>query len=190
MSAVSRDVALLAASEADHDLIAEFLSARSEMNAELAFGMLGAVLTSSELLALANLRELVQDLPQTPVHTGAEIAMLGRALGYDYTGYSYRLRFDREPSHVFGMEMVGQGNTLELIVLHTFGSRYPLHGTDDYAVDPDLVGVFLEHPMMLDRLLEAFDVLGLAMSPLFYLSPEDFRMENAGAAASNLSDQF
>lgn len=190
MSAVSRDAALLAASEADVDLLAEFISTRSEVNAELAFGMLGAVLGPSELLALANLRELVQDLPETPAHTGSELSILGRSLGYDFTGYSYRLTFDREIGHVFGIELVGEGNTLELVVLHTFGSRYPLHGGPENAVDPELVGVFLEHPAMLERLLEAFDALGLPISPRFYLRPEDFGIENAGAAAEGLRELF
>jgi len=190
MTPVSRDLDALSRVPADRDLVAEFLTSRSEAHAELAYMTLSRLLDGIELLALTNVRELLQDLPETPFHTGAELSMLARSLGYEPTGYSYRMRFENDPGSVYGLEFVGGGTTCELVVVHTMETRYPVHGTAEHVLDPGVVHVLITNPSLMQRLLEAYDVLGIGITPRFYLQADEFVLENAAAAVEEIQSMF
>jgi len=190
MPPVSRDLDALAHVPADRDLVAEFLTTRSEVNAELAYLTLSRLLDGIELLALTNVRELLQDLPETPFHTGAELSMLARSLGYEPTGYSYRMRFEDDPSTVFGLEFVGGGLTCDLVVLHTMNTRYPIHGTSEYVLDPGVMHALITQPALMQRLLEAYEALGIGITPRFYMQADEYVLEHAAAAVEDLQSMM
>ena len=169
--------------DVDHDVVATLLTSRSRAEAVLAFSVLRETLPEDSLLFLINLRELIEELPEPPFWVAGDLALLHDVLGYEDTGRSYRMRFESDHG-VFGLEFVGANTTCEAVAVHTLGQRFLLHGDSDDFLDQRFITLLLHHPDLLDRLLEAMELLGVPLSPEFYLSPEDFLAEHAASAAA------
>jgi hypothetical protein len=168
---------------ADPDLVASMLSAVSDADATISFTLLRESIPDEHLLALANLRELLFELPQAPFRVGEELGILAPAAGYEDTGHSYRRLF--ESSHgVFGLEFMGRARNCDGIFVHTPGSRMQLGPDGDYRLDAEMIVLFIHHRIVLDALLEALELLGLPLCPTFYVSVDDYLAEHCAAAAS------
>ncbi|NTU71392.1 MAG: hypothetical protein HGB10_06200 [Coriobacteriia bacterium] len=179
----------VASSPADVEQVTALLSAESDVDAIVSFSLLRGVIPDADLLMLANLREVLFELPEAPFRAGEDLELLARAGDYEDTGHSYRRRF--ESNHgVFGLEFAGRGKTCEGIFVHTPAARMPLGPAGSYRLEPEMIGVFAHHRIVLDALLDALELLGVSLSPVIYLSAEDFLAEHGAAAASEAIGQL
>jgi hypothetical protein len=179
----------ITASNADPVLTAALLSASSDAEAVYAFSLLRDTVPDEHLLMLANLRELLSELPNPPFRVGEDLDLLERAGGYEDTGRSYRRRFD-STTGVFGLEFLGRTKSCEGVVVHTPSSRQMLRGSEGYRLDAELIGLFVSERILLDALLEALGLLGLPMSPAIYMTPDDFLVEHGAEAAAKAFDEL
>jgi hypothetical protein len=174
----------LEAADVDIDLTTALVASASDTEAVIALSLLRDTLSDSQLVLLANLRELLLELPQTPFRTGHALEILARAGLYEDTGRSYRRLF--ESNHgVFGLEFLGRGNTCLGILVHTPASRFMLRGDAGHRFDSETLEVLVNHAILLDAVIEGVELLGMSLDPKIYLSVEDFLAEKSAAAAKD-----
>lgn len=183
MADTRRAMRVITASNADPELVAALLSAVSGSDAVVSFSLLRGTIPDDDLLMLANLREVLFELPEAPFRVGEDLELLARGGAYEDTGRSYRRVF--ESGHgVFGLEFVGRGKQCDGIFVHTPACRMQLKPDGDYCLDSELITLFVRHRILLDALLEALALLGLALSPAIYVTVDDFLAEHGAAAAT------
>lgn len=173
----------------DAELVRILLSARSTAEANLAFIILRGSMPEEPVILIANLREMLSELPYPPFAAGAELSILERVLGYEATAHSYRREFESE-NGFFGLEFVGDGNRVDAIVLHAPGYRVELHSQDEEILDRGALDLLLKHDALTNRLVEALHTLGVSFSPKFYLSASDYVVENGASLAAGLDVIF
>ena len=100
MADTRRAMHVLEGSDADADLVRSLLVSDSEAEATIAYSLLRGTIDESELLMLANLREVLAELPATPLRTGEPLDILTRAAEYEDTGRSYRRLFETDAGRV------------------------------------------------------------------------------------------
>jgi hypothetical protein len=163
---------------ADPELVTALLASRSDAEASVAFSLLRYSVSDRELVQMANLREILQLLPTGPFRTGECLELLGKAAGYEATGWSYRKLFESEGGRVFGVEFVGDGHNCKCVVIHTPKGRVPLMGGDWASVNESLLPLLLRHSMLLDAILEGLELLGCPLAPPIYVTADDFLAEH------------
>lgn len=169
------------AAHASSELVASLLSAKSEAEATMAFTLLRDALSDRELIEMANLRELLSELPTEPFRTGESLEILERAAGYEFTGRSYRRVFEGSQGGVFGIEFLGRVRDCEGIVVHTPQGRRALGSVDEAHIDESLLPLLVEHRILLDAILEALELLGSPLDPAIYVTAEDFVAEHGAS---------
>lgn len=189
MSDTRRAIAAIEASEADLELVETLLSSRSDGEAVIAYMSLQGALPPRALVMLANLRELLAELPDTPFVTGTGLDILGHVLGYEYTGRSYRRIFESDHGY-FGIEFVGGGTMCDAVVVRTATSRFNLRGDDESRIDHAMLQVLVHHQVLLDALLDALQALGYPLEPVIYVDVDDFVREHAAAGAGTAFSQL
>lgn len=170
--------------EIDIDLATSLVASESDAEAVIALSLLRGTLTDHQLTLLANLRELLRELPQSPFRTGESLEMLSRAGLYEDSGRSYRRAFDSTHG-VFGLEFLGRGNTCLGIMVHTPASRFMLCGDGARSLDAETLEVLINHAILLDAIIEGIELLGMPLAPKIYLSVDDFLSDHGAAAASD-----
>ena len=188
MADTRRAMHVLEGSGADAELVESLLVSESNGEATIAFTLLRGTVDQGELLMLANIREVLRELPSPPFRTGEELDVLSRAGSYEDTGRSYRRLFEAEPG-VFGVEFVGRGHECSDIAIHTPEARRSLR-TREGSVDRRMLALFVRHGILLDAVLEALALLGWPMEPIIYLSADDFLADHGAAAASEAIDEL
>lgn len=183
MTDTRRAMHSITALNADPELIGALLSAVSGSDAAVSFSLLRNTISDDELIMLANVREVLFELPQAPFRVGEDLELLARASEYEDTGHSYRRVFESS-SGVFGLEFVGRGKQCEGVFVHTPAWREQLKPSGQFRLAPEMIALFVRHRIVLDALLEALELLGLPMSPMIYVTVDDFLAENGAAAAS------
>ena len=170
---------------ADSRLVRTLLISRSTAEAELAYTALRGTVPDGALLMLANLREVIAEIPETPFLTGHPIEVLERSGGYERCESSYRQLFESEHG-VFGLEFVGQGTECESIVVYTTTEHLNVAGDMDSIIDPDVFDVALEQRSVVDEILRALQTLGVPLDPHVYVSPDDFTAEYAAGGTGEM----
>jgi hypothetical protein len=170
---------------ADPDLVRDLLVSRSTLDAGMAYTSLRGVIPDGALLMLANLREVIAEIPETPFLTGHAIEVLALTADYERCDDSYRRLFETERGG-FTLEFIGQGTECEAIVVHAGACRFDVAGDMDYTLDSDVLDVAFEHRCVVDEILRALQALGVPLDPRVYVTPDDFTAENAGSAASEM----
>jgi len=170
---------------ADPDLVRDLLASRSMLDAGMAYTSLRGVIPDGALLMLANLREVIAEIPETPFLTGHPIEVLERTAEYERCDDSYRRFFDTERGG-FTLEFIGQGTECEAIIVHAGACRFNVAGDMDYMLDTDVLDVVLEQRCVVDEIIRALQALGVPLDPRVYVTPDDFTTENAGSAASEM----
>jgi len=188
MADTRRAMRVLEGSDADAQLVRSLLVADSQSEATIAFVLLRGTIDDPELLLLANLREVLAELPSVPFRTGEVLDMLTRADRYEDTGRSYRRVFETSDG-VFGLEFVGRGHECTDIAVHTPDARRSLRATEG-TLDTQMLALFVKHRILLDAVLEALGLLGLPMEPTIYLTVDDFLADHAAATASEAIDEL
>jgi hypothetical protein len=180
----------LGAADVDFELVSSLLSASSDAEATVAFTLLRDALSDRELIEIANLRELLNELPTEPFRTGESLEMLQRAGGYEFTGRSYRRLFDSSQG-VFGIEFLGEVRDCEAIVVHTPQGRRRLCSAGGTRVDESLLPLLVNHGILLDAILEALELLGSPLDPPIYVTANDFLAEHgAGTMRDAIGSLF
>jgi hypothetical protein len=182
MADTRRAMHLLEGSDADADLVRSLLVADSQAEATIAFSLLRGTIDGAELLVLANLREVLAEIPATPFRPGETLDVLARAGGYEDTGRSYRRLFETDTG-VFGVEFVGSGHECTDIAIHTPDARRSLRN-DSGELDSHMLALFVKHGILLDAVLDALGLLGWPMEPPIYLSADDFLADHGAKTAS------
>jgi hypothetical protein len=169
-------------SENDLDLVEMLLTSRSDAEAVMAYSLLRQTLPDQALIALANLREIIAELPESPFCSGTGMEVLESVGGYEATGHSYRRMFEGDHG-VFGIEFIGEGTRCDGIAIHTESSRFYLRGDERSRVDHLMLEVIVFYPELLDSILEGLQLLGVVLEPFIYLTTSDFPAEHAASAA-------
>lgn len=169
----------------DLELVETLLLSRSDGEAAIAYSALKGVLPARALVMLANLREVIAELPEAPFLAGTGLDTLASAGGYEHTGRSYRRLFESDHG-IYGLEFLGGGTYCDGIVIHTATSRFVLHGDEESKLDHDILKVFVCHETVLDSVLEALQLLGYAFEPPIYVTVDDFLAEHGHKAAGEM----
>ncbi len=165
------------------------MNSRSVAEANLALALLRTNVSDEGLVDMTNLRETLSTLPAPPFAVSCELAMLGKVLDWEIRAGSVRRAFDSDEG-VFGIEIFGDGNRVDRIVLLTVQGRAELQGSEHELLDHATIELLLRYGSIADRLIEALVVLGVLFAPRFYLSVNDYVMENARVAAAELGGIF
>ena len=189
MADTRRAMQAITVSAADPALTAALLSATSDSEAVYAFSLLRGTIPDEHLLMLANLRELLGELPVLPGRVGEDLELLARVGGYEDTGRSYRRRFD-SVTGAFGLEFLGRAKLCEGLVVHMPSGRYLLRSSKGYRLDIEVISLFVSERILLDAALEALELLGFPMSPVIYVTADDFLAEHGAAAAAEAFDEL
>jgi hypothetical protein len=175
---------------ADRELVESLLLSHSDSEAAVAFSLLKGTISDRELVMLANLREVLLQLPSGPFRSGESLEILQRAGGYECTGYSYRRAFE-SPHGVFGVEFIGESNCCEEVAILTPSRRHSFNRPDGAPLAAELVPLLVMHGVLLDAVLEALGLLGSPLDPPIYVTPADFLTEHgAGAARDMFTELF
>jgi hypothetical protein len=170
---------------AEPEQVRTLLTTRSSADASLAFSFLRATLPEGPLVLLANLREIIAEIPETPFLTGRSLDILERSEGYERHGRTYRRTFENEHG-AFGLEFEGGGTECEAIFLATSSGRFTFGGDVDSIIDQHVCTAALTYRTVIDELVRALQALGLVLYPRIYVSTDDFVEEYSGAAAAEL----
>ena len=189
MADTRRVMQAIESSGADPDLVTSMLSSRSDTEAVFAFSLLRGAISERDLLMIANLRELLQELPAGSFRTGESLEILERAAKYENTGRSYRRAFESSQG-VFGVEFLGTANDCGGILIHTSAGRRPFAGNDSATLDEAIVPLLVDHGTLLDAVLEALELLGSPLDPMIYVTPDDFLAEHGASAAREALDEL
>ncbi len=171
------------------ELVRVLLNSRSRAEANLAVTLLGDHLPERDIVHIANIRELIAELPIPPFAVPWELGMLRRILGYESSTDGVRMAFDCDGG-VFGIEFLGEGNSVQRIALLTVAGRVELASADQEILNPKAVELLFIYEELADRLVEALTVLGLTLSPRFYMSVKDYVYENAHEVLLELEGLF
>lgn len=170
----------IGSAHADSELVTALLAANSEAEATMAFALLRDALSERELIEIANLRELLIEVPTGPFRTGESLEILERAGGYEFTGRSYRRVFDSSQG-VFGIEFLGEVRDCGGIVVHTPAGRCPLCAVGETRIDESVLPLLVRHGILLDAILEALELLGSPLDPTIYVTADDFVAEHGAS---------
>ena len=149
----------------DPDLVRDLLLSRSMLDAAAAYTSLRGVVPDGALLMLANLREVIAEIPETPFLTGQPIEILEHVADYERCVNSYRRAYRGRTQAGFTLEFIGQGTECEAIVIEVGASRFNLAGDMEYMIDPEVLDLALEHRTLIDEILRALQTLGVALDP-------------------------
>lgn len=171
------------------DMMRVFLGASSVAEADLALAGMRDGLAERTLVSLANLREVIAEIPIPPCSMRVEAPNLALISGYDKERGSYVKQVGPDGCQVF---VLAEGNLLFDIVLadgadHVFVSP---KGTGEDRVNPRAIDLLMDRPGLLEELVELTVHMGLVFNPTLYLSLEDWAMEHAEESLRGLSDLF
>lgn len=168
------------------EYVESLLNSRSEVEATCAYSHLRAVLTEPEVVALANLREVLAEIPETPFMTAEPLDVLVEKCGFERSERSYRRLYDTGLG-VFGIEFRGDHSLCERIVVHTADGACVTTGGDvDCIVDPCVLHAAFTHHALIDEIVGALNMLGVGPEPRVYLVAEDFSAAHAAGAATEM----
>jgi len=167
------------------DLLPALLTSRSIEGAADAYRALRGTIPDGALVMLANLREVIAEIPETPFLTGRPIEVLEQLGGYERCERSYRRVFESERG-VFGLEFVGEGTECEAIVVHTATERFALGGDVDSIIDQRVFRAAVEHRTLIDEVIRALQTLGVPLDPRVYVSVDDFLAEYSAVSVGDM----
>jgi hypothetical protein len=170
------------------ELFRVLINSTSAAEATLALEVLRESVPDRPLVTACNLREALCELPCSPFQMSVDEETLCRAARLDKQMAALKKNMPG------GIELVvtTAGNlVLDLIVRHQ-GEKYfwtPIPITDDF-VNPGVVDLVVTSSYLLDEVIELVKCMGVVFNPKFYLSLDDFRLENAADVFEGIGDLF
>jgi hypothetical protein len=170
------------------ELLGVLLNSTSAAEANLALEVLRAFMPEKSLVTACNLREVLRSLPCSPfmMHTD-EVTLCKTA------------RLERHMAAMKktlpgGIELVvtTAGNLVLDLIVKDGTEKYfwtPIPVVDDF-VNPNVVELVVTHGYLLDEVIELVKCMGIVFNPKFYLSLDDFHLENAADVFEGIGDLF
>lgn len=170
------------------ELFRVLLNAVSVTEANLALDVLRDHVPEKTLVAACNLREVLRGLPASPFAMRVDEATLCRSAGLkrDIAVFGKHLPDDT------GLFVATAGNLVMDIIIKYGGRKLfwsPVPVVDDF-VTPEVVDLAIETDHLLNAVIDLSHSMGLVFNPRFYLSLEDWHMDNASSCFTDLSDLF
>lgn len=177
--------------EADPDLTRVVLNATSWFEASLALGVLGESVPARELVTCANIREVIKELPRCPLAMGVDIESLAGMWSLEREGMSWT-RWFGEGDDAYGISLLGEGNYLYDIVIHSGEGTLmmmPPDRTCDF-VNPGFLDLAMRRPGILASIVDLTTAMGMPFYPMFYMSLEDWQREYAATVFEEVLQDF
>jgi hypothetical protein len=170
------------------ELFRVLINSTSVAEASLALDVLAESVPNRALVTACNVREALRALPCSPFSMRVDEETLCR------TARLGRQMAALTKSMPGGTELVvtTAGNlVLDLIVRHKSEKYFwtPIPITDDF-VNPNIVDLLITSGYLLDEVIELVKCMGVVFNPKFYLSLDDFRLENAADVFEGIGDLF
>lgn len=171
------------------DMMRVFLGASSVAEADLALAGLREMLPERTLISLANLREVIAEIPVPPCSIHVEAHALAQISGYGRERGSFVKPVGPDGCQVF---ILAEGNLLFDVVLGDGEERVFLapQGVGEDRVNPRAIDLLMDRVGLLEELVELTVHMGLVFNPTLYLSLEDWALEHAGESLKGLQDLF
>lgn len=171
------------------DLFRVLLNATSAAEAGIALRLLAEEVPERVLVAGCNLREVLAELPASPFPMRVDEQTLRAAA--DLEKQQLGAMSKTLPDEI-ELSVTTAGNLVLDVIIRDFdGSHYlsPIPIVDD-RVTPAVVDLMVMSDYLLDAVLDLVQCMGVVFNPKFYVSVEDFRLENAQDAIESLGDLF
>lgn len=170
------------------DLMRVLLSAVSVTEANLALEVLSASVPEKTLVSACNLREVFRALPASPFPMRVDETTLCRTAGLERNIAVFGKRLPDD----CGLFVATAGNLVLDIIIKYGGKKLfwsPVPVEHDF-VSPEVVDLAIESDYLLDAVIGLAHSMGLVFNPRFYLSLEDWHMDNASSMFNDLGDLF
>ncbi|HSK48417.1 MAG TPA: hypothetical protein VLA05_10515 [Coriobacteriia bacterium] len=172
----------------ERDLFRILLNATSLTEANLALQVLRDVVPEKVLVNACNLREVLRALPSSPFSMRVDEETLARALGLDRRIAA----MDKQLND--GIELaITTAGSLVLDVIVRFDEQKlfwnPVPITDDF-VNSEVVDLCIDSDYLLNAIIEMAQAMGVVFNPKFYLSLDDWHLDNAADVFDGLDDLF
>jgi hypothetical protein len=157
------------------------LMAASDLEARIALGMLKLYVPDRQLVTAINLREVLRELPRTPMPVAVDMEALGRIARMTKAKNAYERRFaDRLGD--FSLVVLGEGNMCYDIVVRAEDSTayWSPDPSDDDFLSSKALQLMLSRDSLLDRMIELTQSMGLVFNPPIYHSLREWMMEHPG----------
>lgn len=177
--------------DTDRDLHRVVLNATSWVEANLAVECLAESVPERILVKFANIREAIKELPRCPMQMAIDFEGLARVWDMERDGSAWRREFVDERG-AFSILLLGEGNYCYDIVVRADERTLmwmPRNNEDDF-LNPDIVDLLMERPVLLGTVIDLLQAMGLAFYPAFYLSLEDWRQEYAQTMFDEVIELF
>jgi hypothetical protein len=173
------------------ELMRILLNAASPAEADFALHILRETVSEKDLLAAVNVREVLIELPACPFAMATDTETLVRVARLERDRSAWRRRFE-DAEGPFAISVLGDGN-LCYDVLVSDGERdlfWTPHPRNGAIIHPDALDLVMARETMLQELLGLIIAMGLPFSPTFYLSIDDWMLEYAQQAMTDLGSLF
>lgn len=183
-------VAALATSD-EGDLLRIVLNAASVGEAHLAVGILAERVNHRTLVSALNIREMLREMPASPFAMRVDSDTLARTGAMAIENGSLR-RTVMDTDGGYEVVVLAEGNLcFELIVVVDAESVFVRPtAAGEFIIHPAALELILTRASLLDEIRSVVKAMGMEFNPSFYLSLEDWTMENAVAALAELSELF
>lgn len=164
----------------DPDPTRVVLNATSWVEANLAVELLSKSLPARALVTVANLREVVKELPQCPLSMAIDFEGLAGVWQLEREGNGWARAFE-DALGTYSVALLGEGNYCYDIVVRTEDRVFmwmPNNRDDDF-LNPDVIDLVIERPAIFASIVDLVQAMGLPFYPMFYMSLEDWRQEYA-----------
>ncbi len=176
---------------ADPDLLRIVINATSWVEASLAIGLLGEKVPEKSLVTGANIREAIKELPRCPIAMAVDFETLARVADLTRVGSGWEREY-ADPAGDYTIVLLGEGNHCYDLVVRAEGRTYmwmPRDCDEDF-LNPDIIDLVLQRSTLLKNVIDLVGEMGLAFSPIFYLSLDDWRAEYAETLFGEVVDVF
>lgn len=170
------------------ELLRVLLNATSAAEANLVLDLLRDDVPEKVLVTACNLREVLRELPRSPFAMAVDTDTLVNVAGLERNIAALQKRLED------GVELAvtTAGNLVLDVIVKQDAEKYfwtPIPVVDDF-VNPSVVDLVIEHESLLDEIIALVKNMGIVFNPTFYMSLEDFALENASDAFAGLGALF
>lgn len=170
------------------DLMRILLNATSPTEANLALDVLSASVPEKALVNGCNLREVIRSFPSSPFAMRVDTDTLAQSMGFERSvaALSMRLPDDIE------LAVTTAGNLVLDVIVKANGEKHfwnPVPVTDDF-VHTEVLDLAIESDHLLNAVIQLAHGMGVVFNPKFYLSLDDWHLDNAEDVFNGLGGLF
>jgi hypothetical protein len=172
----------------NRDLLRVLLNAVSATEANLALDVMKDTVPEKTLITACNLREVLSAVPRSPFPMRVDECTLCKVAGLERSMAAMgKVLPDGVELHV-----TTAGNLVMDIIVKAGGEKHfwsPFSEGDDF-VSSAIVDLTVASQYLLDAVIDLTKTMGVEFNPRFYLSLEDWHMDNAHDVFQGIGDLF